>query len=154
MTGIGGIGNGPGAYVRTAATNAAPGTVLASATVRAIAPAAVFVMASTPAVAEALENSPSHSPNMDYTSLWLGAGGGFAGLTGTIIAAFSIHSSPDNFSGFFLGVTSLLAGFSTRASAGLACPPDLTRILGFASCGLAIASWIFSGVAWLRNRRA
>ncbi len=52
MSGIGGIGSGPGAYVRAAATNTAPGTVLGSLVTRTLTPTAVFVMASVPAVAD------------------------------------------------------------------------------------------------------
>lgn len=115
MAGIGSIG-GPNTYVRTAATNPAPGLALGSAITRAIAPAAVFVLASAPAAAAAavstLDTNSVDKPH-SMLAIGLGAGGLIAASIATYRTCMSDWSGP---SAFFTGFSGAL-GMATSSIA-------------------------------------
>ncbi len=89
MHGIGAV-SGLSAYVRTAGTNAAPGTVLRSAIAPWVAPGATFVLASAPAVANAVVSG--HSTSQPPPDAWWGFG---VGLTGAVVSGLCLIKTLD-----------------------------------------------------------
>lgn len=137
------------AYVRTAAMDASPGTVLGARAAQWIAPAATFVLASAPFMAEAA--GPRYVPMIPQNpiALYIGIGGALTGA-GCVLVAEKRDILGGFYFGFFAMALGIFGSLASLTGIELFFSPKTLSVM---SCASAVVSWVFNGISIRQNRQ-